>query len=198
MKRIIFVLLVIYGSWSLYNRVGQVQLGPGVMAYSVPQQESIDPPVRHRFNQYDITQLATFAIKAKVLGKTNYTFDRGADLAPTDLALGWGKMSDERVLEKIKISQSNRFYYWRVDSFPIPRRDIETQSANMHLILANDSVKRTINKIRNGDIIEMSGSLVNVIADDGNWRWNSSLTRNDTGSGACELVWVERLHIVTP
>ena len=66
--------MVIYGSWSLYNRVGQVQLGPGVMAYSVPQQESIDPPVRHRFNQYDITQLATFAIKAKVLGKTNHAF----------------------------------------------------------------------------------------------------------------------------
>ena len=29
-------------------------------------------------------------------------------------------------------------------------------------------------------------------APDG-WRWRSSLTREDTGAGACELVWVERI-----
>jgi hypothetical protein len=198
MKRIIFVLLIVVGCWSFYNRVGQVQLGPGIMAPTVPQQENIDPPERHRLNQYAITKLAIFDIKAKVLSKKNYQFDREAGLAPTDLALGWGKMSDEHILEKIKISQSNRFYYWRVDSFPIPRQEIETHSANMHLIPANESVKKAIGKIRNGDIIEMSGSLVNVISDDGHWRWNSSLTRNDTGKGACELIWVESLYIVTP
>lgn len=89
------------------------------MAPAVPQQKNIEPPVRDRFDQYEITHLATFDIKAKVLSKKNYQFGRGADLAPTDLALGWGNMSDERILEKIRISQSNRFYYWRVDSFPI-------------------------------------------------------------------------------
>ena len=27
------------------------------------------------------------------------------------------------------------------------------------------------------------------------WRWVSSLTREDTCAGACELIWVERLEV---
>ncbi len=68
----------------------------------------------------------------------------------------------------------------------------------MHLIPANESVKSTIKKIRQGDLVEISGSLVNVISNNGDWRWSSSLTRNDTGNGACELIWVKSLRIVTP
>lgn len=198
MKKTILWLLIIAGCWSFYNRTGQVQLGAGVMAPATPVQTALHSPARHRVDDYDITELATFDIRAKVLAKKNYQLGREADLSPTDLALGWGNMSDESVLEKIKISQSGRFYYWRVDAFPIPRNEIETHSANMHLIPANDSVKSAIGKIRQGDIVEISGSLVNVIANDGDWHWNSSLTRNDTGNGACELLWVKRLNIVTP
>lgn len=198
MKKIIIWLLIIIGSWSIYNRTGHVQLGPGVMAPDTPQQIQMHSPVSHRVKQYDITELAKFDIKAKVLAKKNYLLGREADLSPVDLALGWGNMSDERILEKIKISQSGRFYYWRVDSFPIPRREIETHSANMHLIPANDSIKSAMSQIKQGDIVEISGSLVNVISSNGDWRWNTSLTRNDTGAGACELLWVKSLRIVTP
>ncbi len=198
MKKIIIWLLIIGGSWSLYNRTGQVYLGPGVMAPADPQQITLDSPVNNRVDDYDITELAQFDIRAKVLAKKNYTFDRGAELSPVDLALGWGNMSDESVLENIKISQSARFYFWRVDAYPIPRREIETHSANMHLIPANDSVKRAIGKVRQGDLVEISGSLVNVRASNGHWYWNTSLTRDDTGGGACELIWVKSFHIVTP
>lgn len=120
------------------------------------------------------------------------------NLSPTDLALGRGNMSDETILDQIEISQSGRFYRWRVESFPLPRREIETSSANMHLIPANDAVNSMIKEIRNGDIIELSGSLVDVVADDDDWRWISSQNRNDTGKGACELIWVKSLQIVTP
>lgn len=198
MKKTIIWLLIIIGGWSIYNHTGQVKLGPGVMAPATPQQTNLHSSVSHRVKQYDITELAKFDIKAKVLAKKNYLLGREADLSPVDLALGWGNMSDERILEKIKISQSGRFYYWRVDTFPIPRREIETHSANMHLIPANDSVKSAMNQIKQGDIVEISGSLVNVISSNGDWRWNTSLTRNDTGGGACELLWVKSLRIVTP
>ena len=198
MRTIIFWLLIILGCWSIYNRTGQVQLGPGVMALDTPQQRTISSPVHHRVNAYDITELADFDIKAKVLAKKDYHSDRGADVSPTDLALGWGNMSDESILESIKISQSGRFYYWRVDAFPIPRREIETHSANMHLIPANDSVKKAIAQVRKGDLVKISGSLVKVTSNTDDWTWNSSLTRDDTGNGACELVWVKSLNIVSP
>jgi len=129
------------------------------------------------------------------LSKENYYLGRGADLSPVDLALGWGKMSDESVLDDVKITQSGRFYYWRVESFPIPRKEIETHSANMHLVPANDLVKRTLKQVRKGEIVRISGSLINIKADDG-WYWPSSKTRNDVGNGACELIWVESIYII--
>lgn len=184
--------------WAVYQRTGQVQLGPGVMAPAEPQQQMLQTPITQQVDAYQLTELASFKITAKVLAKKNYSFDRGAQLSPTDLALGWGRMSDENVLEQIKISQSGRFYFWRVAAFPIPQREIETHSANMHVIPENISVKHALGKVRPGDIIEMSGSLVNVLSTDNQWRWRSSLTREDTGGGACELIWVKSLRIVTP
>ncbi|MCF6264860.1 MAG: hypothetical protein L3J24_14910 [Xanthomonadales bacterium] len=134
MRKIFLLLLIIAAGLQFYNHSNQVSLGPGVMASGAPQQERIRSPVIHKVDEYTITEVAKFNIKAKVLAKEKYYIDRGSDLSPIDLALGWGNMSDESVLEKIKISQSGRFYRWRVKSFPIPRREIETHSANMHLI----------------------------------------------------------------
>ena len=198
MKRIFILALVLLAGWQLYSSPGQVTLGPGVQAKEAPRQVSIGSPSSHRVDDYTITEVAKFQIKAKVLGKKNYFLGREADLSPTDLALGWGRMSDESILDKIKISQSGRFYRWRVESFPLPRREIETSSANMHMIPANDEVTSMLKKIRNGDIIELSGRLVNAESGSDGWRWQSSQTRTDTGQGACELIWVERLQIVTP
>jgi len=104
-------------------------------------------------------------------------------------------MSDKSILEKIKISQSGRWYRWHVDSFPISRREIETHSANMHLIPADDMIKDSIDRARKGDLIKLSGYLVSVTAKDG-WNWKSSLTRDDTGNHACELIWVEKFEII--
>jgi hypothetical protein len=197
MKKIHIFLVLIVVAWKLFNYSGDVSLGPGVMVSEAPQQEKVDSPANYRVNEYTITEIAKFHIKAKVLSKKNYHSGREADLSPTDLALGWGNMSDESILDSIEISQSGRFYRWHVDSFPIPRREIEVNSANMHLIPASDSVNKVIDKVREGEIIELSGSLVNVISNEDGWRWQSSLTRSDTGTGACELIWVENLRIVS-
>jgi hypothetical protein len=39
------------------------------------------------------------------------------------------------------------------------------------------------------------GYLVEARGADG-WRWRSSLTREDTGAGACELIWVESVSTI--
>jgi len=129
-----------------------------------------------------------------VLGVERYRFDRGAQLSPLDLALGWGPMSDSAVLSKIDISQGGRFYYWHVDQLPVPRRVIETDSANMHLIPADDAVAGQFDQARVGSVVSLAGYLVEARAPDG-WHWRSSLARDDTGAGACELIWVERFEV---
>lgn len=196
MKKIILLLAVLFICIKLFSSGDSVSLGDGIKVAEAPLQEKITNLSQRQIDEYTVSEVATFKIKAKVLAKRNYYIGRESDLSPVDLALGWQKMSDESVLEKIKISQSGRFYYWRVKEFPIPRHEIETQSANMHLIPESGTVRRALKRIEVGDIVSFSGSLVNVDADDG-WRWRSSLTRADTGNGACEVILVKDFQIVT-
>lgn len=174
-----------------------VSLGSGVKVEQPPQQVLVNDADSFEFNDYLITPLADFSLQAKVLSREDYFLDRESDLAPTDLALGWQQMSDETVLSQIDISQSGRWYHWRVQDFPIPRQAIETQSANMHMIPADDQVADMLDSVRPGELISLQGQLVRAEADDG-WRWQSSLSRDDTGARACELIYVTALEIVSP
>jgi hypothetical protein len=180
-----------YFAW----RERPIERSPGVLAPEAPSQRPLDAdaPMLHK-DRYQIRALAEFALEARVLGREDYRFDVGAELAPVDLALGWGPMSDSTVLARIAIHQRNRFYYWFTATFPIPRRDIETHSANMHLIPASRAVADRLKSVRPGHIVSLGGYLVDVRRDDG-WRWRSSLSREDTGAGACELVWVETVAL---
>ena len=170
--------------------------GPGVLAAEAPVQVNL----RHGAQLHkDATTLATraqFDITARVLSRKDYSRGEGADLVPMDLALGWGRMSDSAVLADVDISQSGRFYYWHAKELPIPRREIETSSANMHMIPADPGVKRQLENIRAGQVIRLEGFLVDATRP-GGWHWNTSMTRNDTGAGACELIYVESVDITS-
>ena len=148
-----------------------------------------------RVGEHNLRALQAFSLKARVLRRENYYFDRGAKLSPTDLALGWGPMADPQVLQHISISQRNRWYFWRAEHMPIERRQIELHSANMHLIPANAEVAKTLAELKTDQQIQLSGQLVSVEGDDG-YRWVSSLSREDIGEGACELIWVEQLVVL--
>jgi len=167
--------------------------GNGIIASQQPVQQSTNQS-KITLNDFTITPLQSFEIEARVLSVEHYSFGREAELSPEDLALGWGPMSDEAVLSKIDISQSNRFYFWHVNEFPIPRREIETNSANMHMIPADSKIEKVLEGIKTGQRVKLSGYLVQVDSSDG-WHWKSSLSREDTGNGSCELVYVKSVIV---
>ena len=185
-------LLLLIGGWTLWP-AGPVATPPGVLAEDDPAQTACDPQ-SWQVGGYKVTALAAFSMKARVLSTERYHFDRESDLVPEDVAFGWGQMSDKRVLDQLDIDQSGRFYHWSCKEFPISRRNIETHSANMHLIPADSTVRRAILSLRPGQVVSLQGFLVRADAPDG-WRWISSLTREDTGDGACELVYVQGLAV---
>lgn len=162
-------------------------------APQVPVQAAVTGTTLER-NGYRIVPLEPFTIEATVLSKRRYRFDRESDLAPVDLALGWGPMADPAVSRQIRVSQSDRWYYWRVSELPIPQRAIEAHSANMHMIPATPEIEDRLEALRPGDAVRLKGYLVEARAPDG-WRWRSSLSRTDTGAGACEVVWLEALDV---
>ena len=167
----------------------------GQTAPDQPVQNNLTTPKNWEKEEYKFTGLAEYKIKARVLSRNNFSMGRESDLSPVDLALGWGPMSDQSVIDNIEVTQSNRWYHWTTQHSPIPLREVSLNSANVHIIPAEESVKENLDKVYKGSLIEMKGYLIEINADDG-WHWKSSLSREDTGGGSCELFWVEDLKVL--
>lgn len=159
-----------------------------------PQQTDTDKP-SFAFKNYSVKPLANFVIRARILSATHYSLDASSELSPIDLALGWNRMADPNVYNALNISQGGRWYHytWR-DSPPIPLQEIIESSANMHMIPADESVARVLNQATSDKFIKIKGMLVEITNSKG-WFWRSSLTRKDSGGGACEVVFVEAAAI---
>ena len=193
MKKIFFLLLIILLSLFFFHD-NEIKQPDGILVSDAPTQEDIDNKTIKEDTDNITTAIASYDIKARVLAKKEYS-DKQSSVASTDLALGWQKMSSNELLKTIKITQSNRFYFWYTKEPNYPRRDIETQSANTHIIAANKNVESQLKKVNIGSIIHMKGYLVNVKSKKGIFTWKTSTTRDDTGNGACELVYVESIEI---
>lgn len=198
------VLAVLAGLWWFGHSsplpTAVAQSGGNVLCALPPAFEDPDQPLQSaassrmspfRLGAATVTPLAGFSLQATVLSRENYSFGREADYSPTDLALGWGPMKDPALADKLDISQSGRWYHyhWGGEGPPIPLPDIISHSANMHMVPANRSVAESLAHVHQGDSVRLAGWLIRIDGDDG-WHWQSSLTRDDSGDGACELVYV--------
>lgn len=168
-----------------------VHWGPGVLAPADPVQRNIDHAEPMAYKGIELMPRARFSAEVRVLSRERYRLGVLGAAAPLDFAVGWGPMSDSAVLANIEVSQANRFYFWRYESNepPIPRTDIETHSANWHLLPATSAVLDTLDEVRVGEIVQLEGELVDIKGTDFTMR--TSLSRKDTGAGACEVLYVE-------
>jgi hypothetical protein len=166
-------------------------LPPRVAAFAAPLQTAVPASTgTFRLRAATLTPLAGFSIDARVLSRREYRSDREAQLAPVDLALGWGRMRDDAVLSRLTITQSARWYRYRYGGEPpIPQAEIVRSAANMHLIPGSNEIASALHDVEAGERVRIDGWLVEAQAADG-WRWRSSLTREDVGAGACELIYV--------
>ncbi len=199
MKKYLLLLALLVGAYFFWQsaRPPNAPFGapPGAYLATEPAQSfSLRVPFRHL--GYTIFTLAAYELDARILGSHPYSDDESGDLVPVDLALGWGAMADLTNLSQISVSQSDRKFYWHAAKPPIPTVEISRHSANTHIIPATPEVKNAIAAFRVGELVSLRGRLVSV-SGPGGWSWSSSLTRDDTGEGACELFYVESAQKIT-
>ena len=181
--------VVAFAAWGMWPQTA-LRRAPGVLAAGEPQQRLLPPHALGEVRGFALTAHAEYALQARVLHTKRY-WDDGAKLVPYDVALGWGPMSDQAVLDGLEIDQGHRFFFyeWR-SAPPIPEKEIASHAANHHLIAANASVAKTIRQLRAGQVVRLRGYLVQATRPDG-FSWMTSLSRTDTGGVACELYYVE-------
>lgn len=139
-----------------------------------------------------------YEITAKVVSKKRYRGGWDAKLASYDMALAWGKLTEPGMKKFIKYSQMRRFYFYKFTrDCPLTQDYIGKHSSNNHLIPANKNILNVFRKIKKGDIIQLWGYLVNVKGTyrGGDVNWKTSTSRTDTGNGACEVIYVEKVRL---
>ena len=99
-----------------------IEYDAGILVQETPVQRNLAAPTPFDNGPFQISPRADFRIRARELSRENEDLGDEADLSPVDLALGWGVMSDQAVLDRIDISQSGRWYYTRYEH-PAPISD---------------------------------------------------------------------------
>jgi hypothetical protein len=187
--------LVAYAAWHLYSH-RDIKHATGVLAAAEPMQRDLDDAPAIARGDFTLRPRAAFSATVRILHREDYSLGELATLVPTDFAVGWGPMSDSAVLSQVEISQGNRFYFWRTESWPVSRAEIESHSANWHVIAGSETVRATLGALRAGSVVELRGQLVDVEGREG--RMSTSLRRDDTGAGACEILLASSARIIGP
>jgi hypothetical protein len=166
---------------------------PGVLVAGSPVQEDVPPQTILR-GDFRLTAVARYTLRGRVLGKKRYWDKPQNQLVPIDVAVGWDRMSDQAVLDQFsRFSMGNRFFFYEwARQPPLPREEIERSAANNHIIATDAGVARAVRALRRGQLVEMQGWLVEAEGPRG-FRWVTSRRRDDTGNGACEVFYVEKI-----
>jgi hypothetical protein len=147
--------------------------------------------------RFTVYPLYTYSAAALVVGKKKYSYGWEAQVAPYDLALAWEELSKPNYNKFVRFSQRDRWYYFRLKSgTPFDVGFVYRRSSNNHVIPHSANILNALAGLQEGDVIGIRGYLVRL---EGTWNgrtvfWKSSTSRNDTGDGSCELIYVTSLQ----
>ena len=197
-RLIIFAFTILLGAlWLLTRWSDEVERGPGVLVRQSPIQENYRkeaPPVI--IGNWKLKPMAIYQVEARVLEIEDYDSADVDELVPFDFLLGWGPMSDSALIDKLELGISNRYATWRYwGEAPASLKTISQHASNHHLVPADPQVRERLEEVRAGHIVTMRGELVNIQSTTGEEAFRSSLTRTDSGPGACEVMLVRSISI---
>ena len=146
---------------------------------------------------YTLIPKAAYHTAGMIVSTQHYIKGFMSKLSPYDYALIWGKAPE--YLPFLKFDQVVRFcLYTTRHPEKIDLEYFSSHMSNNHLIPATPNLRKALPLARKKDLVEIDGYLVYVTGQDkknGVSTWNSSLTREDKGNGACEIIYVTRLRI---
>jgi len=196
MKKIILLFLAAFAWFHFYYIGSAPTLGPGIMLEGEPYQANTDKKP-FLIDSFDIIPKRDFDARVRILAVEPYYFDRQSWLSPMDIVVGWDSLSDESIYSQIDFTQFDREYSWNNHSTEVNNAEITRQTANISLIPANNLIKEQLRFLKLGSLVVLTGTLVDVKRTM-HWKWNSSLSREDQGKEASEILYLEKIEHFEP
>ena len=199
----LLLVLSLWGGWNWFRHDRHVSHPPGIAVEAGPAIEVGETRAPWRDDKgFRYASIGRFEGRAMVLARRNYDVGEFAALAPTDLALGWGPLSDPRVVDQLKFPQFKSFSM----RFVVPELRGGSELAkrtwpelepmfkaftHVHTIPGNAAIRRTLAGIRPGQVIRFKATLVDATGPSGS-HYASSLALGDRN---CEVAWIEELAL---
>ncbi|MFO7660345.1 MAG: hypothetical protein R6V77_05480 [Candidatus Cloacimonadaceae bacterium] len=154
-------------------------------------------PIQLGNTRFFLTPRAKYSVTGMLVSKRRYRRGFMSRLSPFDYALIWGKVPE--MLPQLKFSQTFRFCFFNLrPGAAVDMNYIQNHISNNHLIPSTDNIRRALKKVRKKEFVRIDGYLVDVIASSknkGTSHWKTSLKREDTWGGACEIIYITKLQI---
>lgn len=113
-----------------------------------------------------------------------------------DLCLLWGKNIETGAFRKLKFWNRDFTCYYSWSEPASGQAFSPSHISNNHLITADGVLRKTIRSVRRGDQVHFRGWLAAYGHKGSGSMRGTSTTRNDTGGGACETVFVTQFEII--
>ena len=151
-------------------------------------------------NRYDIQPVYDYEITGLIV--TDHDSSSFLDLSHAmwkdflntkDICVVWGTNVTTGQLKELNFTSGDWTCWVQADSGAVWQSFNPLQLSNNHVLPANEEIDRALRKASVGDEIRIRGHLVNYNINGSEYR-NSSTRRDDTGNGACEILYVNEIQ----
>ena len=151
-----------------------------------------------KFKGYYLTTQYSFKMKARVVHAKRYSWDTLSNLITHDFGVTWGEISKTNIFNLFTWNQKDRFLIYEIREDYINKiggaKYVNEHIANIHLIPKDWHIESLLNKVKDSDIIELEGYLVDI--NYSNKVIYTSISRSDSGPGACEVIFIRKFKIL--
>lgn len=198
------VLLLSVSFWKRNDLPGNVAFDPAVAEEPKQAPTSRKPfPVEFKGVEYRVEPEFEYDLYGMIVsyrhhGEASRMHRLAHDhLNMADICVVWGKTAESDYLDELDFWNGIFTCNVHTSSSEAWAHFDRTQLSNNHLISSDASIRERVSDIDVGDQVHVRGVLA-AYSSDGGGRRGTSTTRDDTGDGACETIFIDEFEIIEP
>lgn len=195
--------LILFAPLALFLSVGVAassfyQVSP----YREPGHLAVLPPRVDQLAEGKSIALPPFSLAAshrvsggfRILDKDTHSLGYDSQLAPYDFLVGWGKMSNIKILPQFSFLLGGRHFSWKVEDLPFSASEIQSSLALFSMIPADRRIAQRLAGLRRYDVVSLEGYVVSAHHQDG-WSLAGRVPTDADNQSKSFILYLERLAV---